>query len=130
MVVPFSLDANGSVNSTADPNLQVQQHITSLVATGPGERVMLPTYGVPVRNTIFAPDDQMQVAILQGQISSAMGTWEPNVDLSGVSLMTDTDPSTGFVGLNVDWIPRTPFSGTGTGVQTAVILVGGTVIES
>lgn len=129
IVVPFSLDGNGSVNATTDANLQINQHLKSLVATGPGERVMLPTYGVPLRNTIFAPYDNLQATMLQAQISNALGTWEPNIDISGVQITPTGGAPSGEVGVNVNWIPRAP-TGSGTGIQTAVILVGGTVVEA
>jgi phage baseplate assembly protein W len=42
MTTPFRVGFNGRVSVTTNPDAQVRQHVEVLVATEPGERVMLP----------------------------------------------------------------------------------------
>lgn len=131
MTYPFMLNTDGSIATTADPNKQVNLHIESLISTQPGERVMLPHYGVNTFGQLFAPDDEVATTVLINEVTAAMQAWEPNVNvvkIAHVPVAGDFYPG-GTTGIEVDWSPQAVQSPAAAGTITATILVGGQVIE-
>lgn len=57
--MPFSVNANGQVNSTTDRDIAIQQRITDVLVTSTGERTMKPTYGGNARLLLFEPVDDL-----------------------------------------------------------------------
>jgi phage baseplate assembly protein W len=127
---PFGLASDGSVAVTTDANVQGQQHVQSLIATGPGERVMLPTYGVPLRDTVFAPDDAVAVAYLQQTVTNAMATWEPSIIVNSINVVDQAGNPTGSAAIAIDWQSAQPYNASASGALTATVLVGGTVVTN
>ena len=126
---PFQLTPSGGVATTTDPRVQAEQHVTSLVSTNPGERIMLPGYGVPLSALVFAPNDPIVIATIQSDVTNALAAWEPSIIVNSVSPAQGADPNEGIAMVNVDFqagaIPGAP----GAGLLTATILVGGEVIQ-
>jgi uncharacterized protein len=125
---PFQLDANGNIASTIDPSQQVDQHLLSLVSTQPGERVMLPSYGVPSFRTLFSMNTADNQTKFLNSLNSAVATWEPNVDVD-VTFTNDSSDTTGEMDIEIDWTAGNQFNPASNGVITATVLVGGTVVE-
>lgn len=84
MVIPFHVGADGQIDTTSDPDAQVRQHVLSLVNTEPGERVMLPSYGVAASQFLFEPSDDEIPIRLGTLVESAFAAWEPGVRLTVV----------------------------------------------
>jgi phage baseplate assembly protein W len=122
---PFSLYPDGGVIVTADPNLQIQQHIASLVTTQPGERVMLPSYGVDSSKYVFSPNDETISALLINECTSAINTWEPNVTVTGIAPIVNNSDA-GIANIQVEFSQGTTALLGQT--YTATVLVGGSVI--
>lgn len=128
ILTPFQLTPSGAIAVTTDPGVQAQQHVTSLVSTTPGERVMLPGYGVPLAALVFSPNDPVVVATIEQDVTAALAEWEPSIIVNSVSPAAGADPTQGVAMVNVDFqVGATP-GAPGASVQTATILVGGTVI--
>jgi phage baseplate assembly protein W len=125
LLVPFSLDSNGHPAVTQDPDIQAMQHVKSIVATQPGTRVMLPTYGVPVRSFMFKPDPQLVTLKITRDVEQQMAAWEPSINVLSVRASPDSD--FGVAEIDVDFSASPLQKGQ---VQTATVLVGGTVINS
>ena len=125
--IPFHLDVHGNVATTSDPGVQQMQHVASLVKTYPGERVMRPNYGIPLRDYVFASGTDFVSHEINKEVTSQMSKWEPSIQVTNIEPVLD-EASQGVVSLNVT------FNGPGgnvTGVKnTAVVYVGGKVIES
>lgn len=122
---PFSLYPNGGIVVTADPNLQIEQHITSLVTTQLGERVMLPNYGVDTTKYVFSPNDETISAVLINETTSAINTWEPNVLVEAINPVVN-ESDTGIANIQVEFSQGvTALLGQ---TYKATILVGGTVV--
>lgn len=130
ILYPFQLDASGAVATTANPYVQAQQHVTSLVSTTPGERVMNPGYGVSLAALVFQPDSPALVQTIQRDVMDALSVYEPSIQVNSVSPVPGNDPSLGQAMVNVDFqigaLPGQP----GAGAQTATVLVGGTVVTA
>ena len=76
--------------------------LLQLLLTNPGERVMLPTFGIPLRNLMFEQNTEALAGIVKNLIISAIRDWEPRVTIlelvvenSGVNadLATNDDTS-------------------------------------
>ena len=85
IAVPFQLAQDGGVGVVTDPLTQIGMHVEALVATGPGERAILGSYGVAARNAVFAPNNQVIAQAMQNDVLQAMRTWEPNVNVISVT---------------------------------------------
>lgn len=130
-LLPFGLNASGGIGTTTSPNLKTTQHLQSLVSTEPGERVMLPTYGVPLGADLFGAylDEEVSPAIIN-QITNSVAMWEPNVNVNGVTINPNVNSLTGASGaVEIDWSPSAIQSAAASGAITATVLVGGSVIE-
>jgi phage baseplate assembly protein W len=130
ILAPFQLTPSGSVAVTSDPARQARQHVTALVSTQPGERVMLPGYGVSLSALVFAPNDPSVLSVVQQDVTRALGTWEPSLTVTNVSPVPGNDPAQGQAMVNVDYVQAGQPGQPGTAVQTATVLAGGTVISN
>ncbi len=91
---------------------------------------MQPTYGVPLANYVFSPDNNATAVMVNNDVSNAIAKWEPAVNIRDVrTLISDT--SQGLLSIDVDYSPGSPgVSSAPNTIQTAVILVGGDVVSA
>jgi phage baseplate assembly protein W len=127
IIVPFGLDTYGRVAVTGDPVIQAMQHVKALVATEPGERVMLPRYGVALKERVFAPGLSADAARINNDVTMAMAAWEPG--LTVISITPRADDNNGVAMVDVDFTRGAANSPGSVPALTATILVGGTVVE-
>lgn len=126
-LLPIQLTAGGSFATTSDPDQIALQRVESVIGTPPGERVMMPDYGVNLPGYLFAPglDDTISQAIAV-DVSNQLGKWEPNINvLDIVPVISQND--VGIANVNVEF--TTSLSPDFTPIQTATVLVGGTVVN-
>lgn len=128
LLAPFGLTPSGQVAVTDDPRVQARQHVTALVSTNPGERVMLPEYGVALSGLVFAPDNVVVAQTVQRDVTQALAAWEPGISVTSVIPAPGQDPTTGAAMVDVDFQQGMTAS-PGAAVQTATILIGGQVIS-
>jgi phage baseplate assembly protein W len=88
---------------------------------------MMSTYGAGVRDAVFMPNAPATVQILKNQISQAINVFEPKVQINNILVVPDAN-NPGQTGVEIDWSSRTLNASGASGVVTATILVGGTVI--
>lgn len=126
--MPFSLNADGTIAVTENADTQVRQHVISLVSTEPGERVMLPTYGVPVSSYLFTPNDFHMNDELNEKVHTAVRTWEPGIIVNDTMPIPDAN-EVSLARIEVQYT-RISSIGNPTGkTNTAIIHVGGEVTE-
>jgi uncharacterized protein len=125
---PFQLDTNGQIASTDDPDIQVDQHLLSLVSTNPGERVMLPNYGVPTFKYMFSMNSAENQQGFLNSVNSAMASWEPNITVD-VEFINTENLFDGEMDIQINWSTGNEFTSSSNGLLTATVLVGGTVVE-
>ena len=58
-----------------------KQNLKNLLLTSPGERVMIPDFGVGIRNFLFENESNEVVAELQNRIASQVSTYMPMLTL-------------------------------------------------
>lgn len=125
MLVPFALNEYGQVAATTDPSIQVMQHVKSCVATEPGERVQLTTYGVPTRKYMFLPGEVTTSTELYRDIVTQLAIWEPSVEVTSVT-PNIADSMTGICPVEVEF---TQSYDPNDQSLIATIQVGGTVVS-
>jgi phage baseplate assembly protein W len=89
---------------------------------------MLPAYGIDLAGQLFGNPDEVATAVVN-DVTVAMQMWEPSVQVKNVSTAPGSDPVTGLVQVQVEYV--TPASGVTNpaAVSTATVLVGGSVVE-
>ncbi len=65
---------------------QIKADVLQLLLTNPGERVMLPNYGTPLRKLIFEPNDDGLIAEAKKIISDSINAWEPRIVVTNIEV--------------------------------------------
>lgn len=72
---------------------QIKADLLQLLLTNPGERVMLPNFGTPLRELIFEPNDSFLVDKARQVIADAILAWEPRIVVNNIEV-TNRTPKT------------------------------------
>jgi phage baseplate assembly protein W len=65
---------------------QIKSDLLVLLMTNPGERIMLPEFGTPLRTLIFEQNDVVVVQQATQMISDSITRWEPRITVSDISV--------------------------------------------
>lgn len=65
---------------------QIKADLLQLLLTNPGERVMIPAYGTPLRKLVFEQNDVSLAYQARLMISNAILTWEPRIVVSDITV--------------------------------------------
>jgi phage baseplate assembly protein W len=79
---------------------QIKSDMLALLLTNPGERIMLPLFGTPLKKLFFEQNDMVIVEEARQMIINSIQAWEPRVAISAVDVSIGTnnlDPNS-FVG--------------------------------
>ncbi len=83
-------------------NNLIKGNLKQLLSTFPGERVMLPDYGLDLRQFLFEPLDQTLFAEIRDRIVSAVGRYLPEIEITKLSIISlDEIGYTGIPGLKI-----------------------------
>lgn len=72
---------------------QIKADLLQLLLTNPGERVMLPAFGTPLRELIFEQNDDFLISKAQQMIADAILRWEPRVVISNIEVSNKIEKS-------------------------------------
>lgn len=70
---------------------QVKSDLLVLLLTEPGERVMLPEFGTPLKQFIFEPNDLSMIEKIKSVISNAIFSWEPRIAIQNIDVLSGRD---------------------------------------
>jgi phage baseplate assembly protein W len=70
---------------------QIKADLLQLLLTNPGERVMLPQYGTPLRELFFDPNDVALKNKAKKMIAESISTWEPRIALENIEVSNTID---------------------------------------
>lgn len=70
---------------------QIKSDMLILLLTNPGERVMLPNFGTPLRDLIFEPNDASLILRATQMIANSLQAFEPRVSISQINVTTNVD---------------------------------------
>jgi len=72
---------------------KIKADMLSLLLTNPMERVMLPTYGTPLKKLFFEPNDPIAQAEAKKIIADSINQFEPRIRISQIEISKITDSS-------------------------------------
>src|SRR5689334_18207485 len=73
---PIGIDPGlGRLTTEEDYALHVEQLMTQLLLTNPGERINLPDFGCGVRRMVFSPNSTAAATLAQVTIVQALDDW-------------------------------------------------------
>lgn len=82
---PITKNPRGLMRTQSGLN-QIKSDLLCLLLTNPGERVMLPTFGTPLRQLIFEPNDATLAMQAREMIIAAIEMWEPRVVIEAITV--------------------------------------------
>jgi phage baseplate assembly protein W len=85
-------DRSGRLDYASGPE-KVRQSIQIILDTEPGERVMRPMFGCGLRRYLMKPNTVATRALIQREVSIALKTWEPRIDVQYLQVTPGDDPA-------------------------------------
>lgn len=73
---------------------QIKSDLLTLLLTNPGERVMLPAYGTPLRKLIFEPNDPALREKAKAMIVHSIKLWEPRIAVQQIDVTSKIEEIT------------------------------------
>ena len=70
---------------------EIRQSIWLILTTAPGERQMRPDFGCGIHDLVFEANTAALHGLVQGNVTSALTTWEPRIDLLAVRVESPVD---------------------------------------
>jgi phage baseplate assembly protein W len=70
---------------------QVKSDLLVLLLTEPGERVMLPEFGTPLKKFLFEPSTSSLVDSVKDAIANSIKMWEPRIAVSQIEVTNSAD---------------------------------------
>ncbi|HET6443756.1 MAG TPA: GPW/gp25 family protein [candidate division Zixibacteria bacterium] len=89
-VFPPKIDAQGGLALTNEIS-ELEQSISIILTTSPGQRVMRPTFGSRLHELVFAPNNSQTAARARRFVEDALRMWEPRITLVEVEAQPDPD---------------------------------------
>lgn len=83
---PFMKRSDGLPSADVPPQVFASS-VKQILATTPGERVMRPTFGSSLRNSLFenVPSEALVMAV-QNEVVRAVNLWEPRVGIANINV--------------------------------------------
>ena len=70
---------------------QIRSDLLILLLTNPGERVMMPEFGTPLKDLVFEQNDEVAAAKARELIAHSISTWEPRIVVQNIDVTTQLD---------------------------------------
>lgn len=70
---------------------QIKADLLQLLLTNPGERIMIPDFGTPLRTLIFEPNDSSLISHARSMIEKSISTWEPRIVITNIEVTSEID---------------------------------------
>ena len=64
----------------------IKNSLTALFSTYPGQRLLLPSYGVSIQRYIFSPVSDGNARLIGEQLNNAISLWEPRVAINRINI--------------------------------------------
>jgi uncharacterized protein len=81
---------------------EVEQSLTILFGTSPGERPLRPRFGCDVKRFLFQSTDLTTLTEIQDTLSSAILHWEPRIQVNGIQVDASGYPD-GVLTVSLDY---------------------------
>ena len=87
---PVIPDGDGKLTLVSDEE-RIRQSIWLILATAPGERVMLPAFGCGIHDLVFQPNTVAVRGSVQAEVTAALTRWEARIDVIAVTVTAPAD---------------------------------------
>jgi len=102
IALPLSLDEKaGPYKSNVTLDEVAQQNIKMIVLTNPGERVMVPDFGVGIRNYLFEQETPFLVSDIRTRIGTQVEKYAPFIKIRELNI--DIDSNNGFLSVQIKY---------------------------
>jgi len=104
--LPLSIDFNGGFQLLTTYKRLVAQNLRMLLLTIPGERVMLPEFGVGLHQMLFEADVSTSRDKIAGRIRGQVGAYLPYVEIRDIKIAshdTNSRMASGRVHVSVSY---------------------------
>jgi hypothetical protein len=89
LAFPLGVDRRGGI-ALAHGEDDVEQAISIILSTAPGERPMRPEFGCGVHDYVFDVVDSATLGRMEEEIRVALERWEPRIDVVSIDFDLDT----------------------------------------
>lgn len=72
---------------------QIKSDMLVLLLTNPGERVMTPDFGTPLKKLVFEPNDPVLQIQARNMIINSIKSWEPRIAIENIEISSTPDLS-------------------------------------
>lgn len=79
---------------------QVKSDLMVLLLTEPGERVMLPEFGTPLKKYIFEQSDSLIVERIRETVANSIRNWEPRIAVSAIEVTNSREAMGSSINVN------------------------------
>ncbi len=117
--LPLSIDQIDGLSTTKDFREVAQQNLKTIVLTAPGERIMIPNFGVGIRNFLFENATESTFSIIRQRIIDQTRIFAPYINIQNISFLqqgasvslSDIDPSmsSNYVNIKISYTIPTMF---------------------
>jgi phage baseplate assembly protein W len=95
LAFPLGVDWRGGL-ALAHDERDVEQAISIILSTAPGERPMRPEFGCGVHDYVFDIIDPSTLGHMEREIRNALDRWEPRIDVLDIDFDLETVPDGGL----------------------------------
>jgi len=89
--LPLSLDGVDGYKTIKNYRNLAKQNLKMLVLTAPGERIMLPSFGVGMRNFLFRENTSATHGEIEARVLSQVKSYLPYLEILDIRFVTTTD---------------------------------------
>lgn len=86
---PFGFDTASGGVALSQYEKNIQESVTVILGTRPGERQMLPDFGCRIHELMFSPNTASTASIAQHHVRDALERWEPRIEVTKVDAFPD-----------------------------------------
>ena len=124
IAIPFQIDpATGALAVLTSYEEIIEQHVVTIILTGKTERLMMPSYGSPLNESLFESISSTNNALLAKDIQSAIVAWEPAVHIAFVKISANPQSLTELdISVSYSISPSDD-------VNTMTVTTGGTIAQ-
>lgn len=87
---PIRVNARGGL-SYSKYEQDIEEAIWIILGTAKGERMMLPEFGCGIHDLVFAPINSTTIGDIDYQVTEALSTWEPRIQVLEVEIEQDPE---------------------------------------
>lgn len=101
---PLRVDRTGGL-ALVTGSEDINEAITLILSTAPGERPMRPNFGCGIHDYVFESVDSYVVGRLEREIRIAIDRWEPRIELRQITIDT-SNAADGELPIELEYVVR------------------------